>query len=51
VRDDLRVHVALADAARDELCVLRTEVHHENGVKTVSRVHLPSLGHLPPLTG
>ena len=33
VRDELRVHAALAHAARDELPVLRPEVEHEDGVE------------------
>ena len=33
VRHELRVHAALAHAARDELAVLRPEVEHEDGVE------------------
>src|SRR5581483_1125401 len=34
-RDDLGVDAGLADAARDQLCVLRPEVDDENGVVLV----------------
>ena len=42
VRDDLRVHPRLADAARDQLRVLRPEVDHQHGARGC-RLHLLSL--------
>ena len=42
VRDDLRVHPGLADAARDQLRVLRAEVDHQDGAGRCG-FHRPSL--------
>jgi hypothetical protein len=35
VRDDLGIHLALADPARDQLRILGPEVDDENGVEGV----------------
>jgi hypothetical protein len=44
VRQELRVHVQLADASRDELRELAAEIENRDGIRSLGRLGLDALG-------